>query len=155
MGFNEYEKFDAIGLAGLIKKKEVSPLEVMESCIDRINERNPKLNAVIATNYDKIYETINKTIPEGPLGGVPFLLKDLNTHCVDMPATNGCAAFKDFYPKQDSILVSRYKAGGLVILGKTNTPELGLNISTEPKLFGHTRNQYNLCLLYTSPSPRE
>ena len=108
MGFNEYEKFDAIGLAELIKKKEVSPLEVMESCIDRINERNPKLNAVIATNYDKIYEIINKTIPEGPLGGVPFLLKDLNTHCVDMPATNGCAAFKEFYPKKDSILVSRY-----------------------------------------------
>jgi len=144
MGFNEYEKFDAIGLAELIKKKEVSPLEVMESCIDRINERNPKLNAVIATNYDKIYEIINKTIPEGPLGGVPFLLKDLNTHCVDMPATNGCAAFKEFYPKKDSILVSRYKIGGLVILGKTNTPELGLNISTEPNLFGPTRNPYNL-----------
>ena len=144
MGFNEYEKFDAIGLAELIKKKEVSPLEVMESCIDRINERNPKLNAVIATNYDKIYEIINKTIPEGPLGGVPFLLKDLNTHCVDMPATNGCAAFKEFYPKKDSILVSRYKTGGLVILGKTNTPELGLNISTEPNLFGPTRNPYNL-----------
>ena len=76
MGFNEYEKFDAIGLAELIKKKEVSPLEVIESCIDRINERNPKLNAVIATNYHKIYETINKTIPEGLLGGVPFLLKE-------------------------------------------------------------------------------
>ena len=144
MGFNEYDKFDAIGLAGLIKKKEVSPLEVMESCIDRINEGIPKLNSVIATKDDKIYEIINKTIPEGPLGGVPFLLKDLNTHCVDMPATNGCAAFKEFYPKKDSILVSRYKTGGLVILGKTNTPELGLNISTEPNLFGPTRNPYNL-----------
>lgn len=143
MSFKEYDRYDATGLAKLIRDKEISALEVVETAIERIEERNPELNAVIATRFEQALEEVKHGASEGPLGGVPFVLKDLNTYCAGLPATNGCRAFKDFYPEHDSVLVSRYRAGGLVIVGKTNTPELGLNVSTEPALFGVTKNPHH------------
>ena len=143
MSFKEYQQYDATGLAGLIRAKEISALEVVETAIERVEALNPELNAVIATLFDQAMDEVKQAPPDGPLGGVPFLLKDLNTFCVGAPATNGCLAFKDVHPEKDSILVSRYRAGGLVIVGKTNTPELGLNVSTEPALFGVTKNPHD------------
>ena len=143
MSFKEYEDHDATGLANLIRDKQVSALEVVETAVERIEDRNPELNAVIATLFDEALVQVKQGTPDGPLGGVPFLLKDLNTYCAGLPATNGCYAFKDFRPEHDSVLVSRYRAGGLVILGKTNTPELGLNVATEPALFGPTKNPHD------------
>ena len=140
---DDYERYDASGLAKLIRDKEVSALEIIDTAIGRIEQHNPKLNAVIATLFDEAREQVRQKTPDGPLGGVPFLLKDLNTYCAGVPATNGSHAFKDFRPERDSVLVSRYRAGGLVILGKTNTPELGLNVSTEPALFGATKNPHD------------
>lgn len=142
-GFSDYGQYDATGLARLIRSKEVSSTEVVEAAIERIEKKNPELNAVIATLYDQALDQTRRGVPDGPLAGVPFLLKDLNTFWAGAPATNGSYAFREFYPQRDSELVARYRRGGLVIIGKTNTPELGLNISTEPALFGPTRNPHD------------
>ena len=140
MNAEQYQRYDATGLARLVRSGEVSAVELIHTAIERIEALNPSFNAVIAKLYDTAIAQAERGTPEGPLGGVPFLLKDLNTFCVGAPATHGCYAFKDFYPPNDSALVSRYRAGGLIILGKTNTPELGLNVATEPALFGVTKN---------------
>ena len=142
-GFCEYEHYDAIGLAELIRTRELSAVEVAEAAIARIEARNPALNAVIATAFEPGLDQARHDVIDGPLAGVPFVLKDLNTLCEGMPATHGCRAFKDFRPERDSELVSRYRRAGLIILGKTNTPEFGLNITTEPALFGPTKNPHD------------
>ena len=140
---DEYENFDAVGLATLIADKEVSALEVVESAIARIESRNSALNAVIATLFDDARVAVGRGLPRGPLSGVPYLVKDLNTWIGGVPATNGSRAFREHVPETDSILLSRLRAAGLVILGKTNTPELGLNICTAPSLFGATKNPFD------------
>ena len=98
MSFSEYEQYDATGLAQLIRDQEISAVEVVEAAIERIETRNPDLNAVIATLFEPALEQVKRSAPKGPLAGVPFLLKDLNTFCVGAPTTNGSYAFKDFYP---------------------------------------------------------
>lgn len=141
--FKEYQKYDALGLAELIKKKEVSPLELCEAAIERIELLNPKLNAVIYRMYDEARESIKSKLPKGRFSGVPFLLKDLQAAYKGVPMTRGSKAYKNFIPDYDSELVTRFKSAGLVILGKTNTPEFGLMGTTEPKLHGPTLNPWN------------
>jgi amidase len=143
-GFKEYEQYDALGLADLIRKKEISPLEVCDEAIRRIEQVNPKLNAVVCSMYDLARKATAEPLPDGPFCGVPFLLKDLLDAYAGVPLTSGSKACKDFVPDQDSELVHRYKQAGLITLGKTNTPEFGLVAYTEPELFGATRNPWNL-----------
>ena len=143
---SEYDQYDAVGLAGLIAKSELGPSEPIEAAISRIESRNPRLNAVVAKCFDAARGLIAKGLPDGPLAGVPYLVKDLNTWLAGVPATNGSQAFAETTPESDGILVSRLKAAGLVILGKTNTPEFGLNICTAPKLFGPTVNPFDATL---------
>ncbi len=143
MNFDEYNRYDATGLAQLIADREVSIAEVTETAISAIESLNPELNAVIAPMFDMARESIKSDLPDGPLRGVPYLVKDLNTWVAGVPATNGSRAFRDFIPTQDSVLISRMREAGLVILGKTNTPEFGLNICTSPKIFGLTRNPFD------------
>ena len=140
---DEYENVDAVGLATLIADKKVSALEVVESAIARIESRNSTLNAVVATLFDDARVAVGRGLPRGPLSGVPYLVKDLNTWIEGVPATNGSRAFREHVPETDSILISRLRTAGLVILGKTNTPELGLNICTAPSLFGATKNPFD------------
>jgi amidase len=140
MRFDEYNRYDAMGLAGLIASHEVSPAEVTEVAISAIETLNPELNAVVTPLFEAARDSVQAGLGEGPLKGVPYLLKDLNTWMAGVPATNGCRGFRDFEPMQDSVLVSRLRNAGLVILGKTNTPEFGLNICTSPVLFGPTPN---------------
>ena len=142
-GFKEYDQFDGLGLAELVKKKEVSPAEICEEAIDRIERVNPALNAVITPMYDLARKAIGESLPDGPFTGVPFLLKDLLGDFAGVPQTMGSKACKNYIPAQDSELVKRYKQTGLVILGKTNTPEFGLLGITEPALHGPTRNPWN------------
>ena len=142
-GFAEYAHYDGLGLADLVKKKEVSAAELCEEAITRIERVNPVLNAVITPMYDLARKAIEKSLPEGPFTGVPFLLKDLLSDFAGVPQTMGSKACKNYIPAQDSELVKRYKQAGLVILGKTNTPEFGLKGITEPELFGPTRNPWN------------
>ncbi len=142
-GFKEYDQYDGLGLAELVKKKEISPAEICEEAITRIERVNPTLNAVITPMYDLARKTVRETLPDGTFSGVPFLLKDLLGDFAGVPQTMGSKALKNYVPTQDSELVRRYKKAGLVILGKTNTPEFGLKGITEPELHGPTRNPWN------------
>jgi amidase len=142
-GFVEYDQYDGLGLAALVKKKEVSAAEICEEAITRIERVNPALNAVITPMYDLARKAVGQSLPDGPFTGVPFLLKDLLGDFAGVRQTMGSKACKNYIPAQDSELVNRYKQAGLVILGKTNTPEFGLKGITEPELHGPTRNPWN------------
>jgi amidase len=141
-GFKEYDRYDGLGLAELIRGRQVSAAEVCAAAIERIERLNPGLNAVVFPMFDLARRSLPER-PEGPFGGVPFLLKDLLSICAGVPLTFGCKALKNFVPDHDSELVRRYRRAGLVILGKTNTPEFGLVAYTEPELFGPTRNPWD------------
>jgi amidase len=142
-GFKEYEQYDGLGLAELVKKKEVSAAEICEEAIRRIERVNPALNAVITPMYDLARQAVQATLPDGPFTGVPFLLKDYLLDFAGVSQTMGSRACKNYIPSQDSELVKRYKKAGVVILGKTNVPEFGLVGVTEPELHGPTRNPWN------------
>ncbi|HPI91997.1 MAG TPA: amidase family protein [Deltaproteobacteria bacterium] len=141
--FQEYDRYDALGLAGLVRKKDVTPAELCEEAIVRIERINPRINAVIYRMFDSARKSTGEKLPDGPFTGVPFLLKDLLTACAGFPLTMGSRAFQHYIPPRDSELMTRYKAAGVVVLGKTNTPEFGLMGITEPELHGPTRNPWN------------
>src|SRR5208337_3537843 len=112
--------------------------------INRIESINPKLNAVIYRMYDIARRAARTPLPKGPFTGVPFLCKDLITAYGGVPLTSGSKAYKNYIPAEDTELMKRYKAAGVLIMGKTNTPEFGLMGITEPELHGPTRNPWNL-----------
>jgi len=143
-GFSHYDKYDGLGLAELVRKKEVKPSELVEEAISRIEKLNPQLNAVIYKMYGLARKAADGEIPDGPFKGVPFLMKDLLLAYAGVPLTNGSRFFKDFVPDHDSELVKRFKAAGIIVVGKTNTPEFGLVPITEPELFGPTNNPWDL-----------
>src|SRR5690349_68691 len=140
----DYSQHDAVALAGLVRKREVSAQELLDEAIARVERVNPRVNAVVSRNPEQACAAIANGLPDGPLGGVPFLLKDLHALIEGSITTNGCRFFADNRADHDTELVARYKKAGLVIFGKTNTPEFGLTITTEPRLFGPTRNPWNL-----------
>jgi amidase len=143
-GFSDYDKYDGLGLAELVRKKEVKPSELVEEAISRIEKLNPQLNAVIYKMYELARKAADGDLPDGPFKGVPFLIKDILTAYAGAPLTNGSRFFKDFVPDHDSELVKRFKAAGVIVVGKTNTPEFGLVPITEPELFGPTNNPWDL-----------
>ena len=143
-GFKEYDQYDGLGLAELIRKKQVLVSEVCQAAIERIDRLNPQLNAVIFPMGYLSEKSIRNLPSSGPFRGVPFLLKDLLAAYAGVPLTSGCRALRNYIPIHDSELVLRYKQAGTIILGKTNTPEFGLLGYTEPELFGPTRNPWNL-----------
>lgn len=134
---------DATSIAALIRNDEASPREVAEAAIKRIEEYNGDLNAVVATRFERALDEIDAGLPDGPLRGVPILVKDLGMNVAGVPSTRGSRLFADNVPTRDSELVARYRRAGMVVLGTTNTPEFGLNASTEPQLFGPTRNPWD------------
>lgn len=142
--FKDYANYDALGLAQLIKNKDVSASELLDTAIAQAEQENPAINAIITKLYDYGHEQIKQGLPEGSFSGVPFLLKDLLGSLEGTPMSNGSAAFKGNISPSDSEMVKRYKSSGLVIFGKTNTPEFGLMGVTEPTAFGPTRNPWNL-----------
>ncbi len=142
-GFDDYDQHDAVGLAALIARREISAEEVVEAAIARIEAANPALNAVIHPMFDEGRAALARGLPEGPLAGVPYLLKDLYMLYAGVPTRNGCGLFADHVADHDSTLTERLKAAGLVILGKTNTPEFGISAGTEPATFGATKNPWN------------
>ena len=142
-GFKEYDHYDGLGLAELVKKKEISSVELCEEAIARIEKVNLKLNAVITPMFELARKSVQEPLPEGPYTGVPFLLKDLLADFAGVPQTRGSRACKNYIPDHDSEMVKRFKKAGLIVLGKTNTPEFGLLGYTEPELHGPTRNPWN------------
>lgn len=144
MGFDAYAEFDGLGLAKLVRRGEVEPGELIEEAITRIEKLNPRLNAVIHKMYDLAREAAGGGHPVGPFGGIPFLLKDLVAAYAGVPMRLGSRFHRDFVPNHDSEIVRRFKAAGVIILGKTNTPEYGLMTVTEPELFGPSNNPWDL-----------
>jgi amidase len=143
-GFSDFGKYDGLGLAELVRKREVKPGELVEEAIGRIEKVNPQVNAVIHKMYDLARESAEGGLPDGPFRGVPFLLKDLAAAYAGVPLRGGSRFQRDFVPDHDSEIVKRYKAAGVITLGKTNTPEYGLVPVTEPELFGPSNNPWDL-----------
>ncbi|HEV8239018.1 MAG TPA: amidase [Thermoanaerobaculia bacterium] len=140
----EYDRLDAVDLAALVRRGEVQPRELVDAAIERIERRDPALHAVVHRRFERAREEAAAPLPDGPLRGVPFLLKDLLGEMAGEPLTCGCRFLRDYRPRYDADVVQRYRAAGLVILGRTNTPELGLVGTTEPLLHGPTRNPWDL-----------
>ncbi len=143
-GFKEYENHDALGLAELVRRKAVAPEELLEAAIARVEARNTAINAVTMKLYDFGRRAIADGLPDGPFRGVPFLMKDLTAPVAGVKMTRGSKFFADAPPASaDSEHVSRLKRAGLVIFGRTNTCELGLSLTCEPRLHGPTRNPWH------------
>ena len=134
---------DATAQAELVRKKEIKPIELVEGAIERIERLNPELNAVVTPLYDHAREAVEGGLPDGPFTGVPFVIKDLGATYGGVRQTSGTAFTKDFVPPHDSELVVRQKKAGLVFIGKTNTPEIGILPTTESHLLGPCKNPWN------------
>jgi amidase len=146
MTIAEYASYDALGLAELVRRGEVTAAELVESAIERIERHNGALNAVIFEAYD-LARSLAVRQPRagtgGSLQGVPMLLKDAGGDCQGMPTTFACRALAELPPSDhDSSQVAHFKAAGLIPLGKTNTPEWGFLGCTEPFLYGATHNPW-------------
>lgn len=144
MALEEYIQKDAVGLAEWVRAGEVSPLELVEEAIHRIEAVNPQLNAVIHTIYDHAIAAAKGDLPDGPFRGVPFLVKDLMSAYAGEPMNMGSRFTRGYVPDYDVEAVRRFKQAGLIVVGKTNTPEFGLTFFTEPELFGTTNNPWDL-----------
>lgn len=145
MRFPEYESYDALGLAQLIARGEVTASEVLEAAIARVEARNPRVNAVVARFDEQARERARAIAPgAAPFAGVPYLVKDLGVTITGLPTSNGSAVLKDLPAEFTSTIVRRLESAGLNIAGKTNTSEFGLTLTTEPRAFGPTRNPWNL-----------
>jgi Asp-tRNA(Asn)/Glu-tRNA(Gln) amidotransferase A subunit family amidase len=142
--FEAYESYDALGLAELVRRGEVTPMELLDAAIERVEARNPALNAVVMPMYAEARSRIRSGLPLGPLRGVPFLIKDLGLCYKGFATTFGSRLYADAVADHHSTLVNRYLKAGLVIFGKTNTPEFGITVTTEPKLYGPCRNPWDL-----------
>ena len=140
----DYDKYDGLGLAELIRKKQILPLELLHAVRQRLAAVNPKLNAFALLFFDQAEAAIKQGLPEGPFKGVPFALKDLGMNLTGTITSYGSRVWKNNLASSDSTLVARYKNAGLVIFGKTTSPELGLTATTESVVYGKTRNPWNL-----------
>jgi amidase len=146
MKTEEYCDHDALGLAHLVRRGEVSAAEVCDAAIARIEALNPTLNAVIARRFDQARTEARHAAPGGdkPFAGVPVLLKGLVQSHRDLPSAEGSRFLVQYRPGVTSELAARMEAAGAIVLGKTNAPEFGLLAATEPELFGPTRNPWDL-----------
>lgn len=141
--FSDYQAHDAVGLAALVRRREVSPVELLESALARLEAVNPLINAVVDRFTEDAFAQARSLTGEEPLAGVPFLLKDLNIQVLGRRTSNGSRLWRDHRAVKDSTVTARYRAAGLLLFGFTNTAELGLACETAPALFGPTRNPWN------------
>lgn len=133
---------DAVGTAAAIRSGELTAREAVEQAITRIEKHDRELNAVVGRRFDEALAEVDAGLPGGPLTGVPVLVKDLGMQVAGLPHTRGSRLWAGDVASTDSELVARYRRAGMVVLGTTNTPELGKNASTEPLLHGATRNPW-------------
>jgi len=140
----DYDQYDALGLAELVKRGETSAEALLEEAISRTEARDGEVGAIVIRMFDQARKTVAAGVPNGPFEGVPFLLKDLHLAWPGVRLTNGSQLFTDFVPDFESELVARYRRAGFVVFGKTHSPEFGLTTSSESRLFGQTRNPWNL-----------
>ena len=143
MAFKEYGNYDAVGLAELVRKKQVTAGELLDEAIARTARVDREINAVVVKHYDFAKHQIDKGLPDGPFTGVPFLLKDLDL-LEGTCTTFGASVFKNEIADHSGTLARRFLNSGLTIFGKSASPEFGLMPTTEPRLHGPTRNPWNL-----------
>jgi amidase len=134
---------DATDLAALVAAGDVTPLELVDGAIGRIEALNPQLNAVIFELFDRARAEARGKLPAGPFRGVPFLLKDLMCELAGTPFAEGTEYSGDYVSTTTQELAARYAAAGFVVCGKTNAPEFGILPTTEPRRFGPTRNPWD------------
>src|ERR1700744_335265 len=144
MAFAEYDCHDGLGLAALVKKGSVTVLEVVDEAIARAERLNPKLNAIVFKDYERARDAAKAMTPHGIFAGVPTLLKDMRAAATGMPTRSGSRMMPAIPSDHDSTLVARYRANGLIPLGKTNVPEFGIVPTTESLLYGAAHNPWNL-----------
>jgi amidase len=142
--FADYPNYDGLALAELVRRRQVTPAELVDAAIARIEAINPRVNAVVTRMFDSARRAAAGPLPPGPFTGVPMLVKDLLADCAGVPTGAGTRLLRDVPAEQDAEIVSRYRRSGAIILGKTNTPEFGLVPYTEPEACGVTRNPWDL-----------
>lgn len=143
--FREYPGLDALSLAGLIERGDVSAAEVLEAAFERIQAFNPRLNAICLLADEAARQTVRRGVPKGPFSGVPFVLKDITAAAEGLPMSCGSRFFRGIGGDHDTELVARYRRAGLVLLGRTTTPEMAISPATEAAVYGApTRNPWSL-----------
>ncbi|MEY4256150.1 MAG: hypothetical protein RLZZ141_1377 [Pseudomonadota bacterium] len=140
---DDYCDYDGLGLADLVARKEVSPAELVEAAIERVERHNPSLNAVVYKGYEDARKAAQGPLPDGPFKGVPFLIKDLGMPVAGWPRSSGSRFAQHMVDQEDGGLTRRYREAGVIPLGKTNTPEYGITGTTEGALLGPCRNPWN------------
>ncbi len=140
---DEYGEYDALGLADLVRRKSVSPTELLDAALERAQDAQDQLNCFSSLFPDIAREQIATGLPEGPFKGVPYATKDLGVEIRGAPLTGGSRAFRGNVAARDSVLTKRYRAAGFTLFGQTTSPEYGLTTSTESALYGQTRNPWN------------
>src|SRR5436190_14433965 len=143
---DDLASLDALAHADLVRSGAATPLELCKAAIERIERVNPQINAVIGTRFERALEEASAPLPSGPFRGVPFLVKDLGLTMAGEPYHAGTRALKNagYVATEDSATARRFRGSGLVVLGRTNTPEFGNTITTEPLSYGPSRNPWNL-----------
>ena len=144
MAFENYSDYDGLGLANLVRRREVSPYELVDSAIDAIEQLNPTLNCVVQQLRDHARAEIRAGLPQGPFHGVPFLVKEFGMHFKGMHASGGSRLAAGIRFDSDTELMTRCKNAGLVTVGTSTTPEMAFNASTESVMYGPTCNPWNL-----------
>ena len=144
MNNSEYFSYDALGLAELVRTKQISSIELLEVAIALTEKLDPKLNAVPIKHFELARKNLKNNADSGIFNGVPFLLKDLNNYLKGTVTSGGSRVLENITADHTSELVKRTLDSGLNIFGKTNSPELGLTVTTEPVLYGPTRNPWDL-----------
>ena len=141
----DYEGFDATGLAALVAKGDVTPTELLDAALARVDSLNPALNAVVLMQEDVARTAISAGLPDGPFRGVPFLLKDLGAEAVDFPSHNGSRLLANTRYADDSAIYERMRGTGVVTFGRTTSPEGGIGPATQSAVYGGpTRNPWDL-----------
>jgi amidase len=143
-GFAEYDSYDALGLADLVRRGEVRSSDLVEECISRIERANAQINAVVLELFDAARARSAQALGDGPFAGVPFLVKDLIQRIPGVPTQEGSMFFKGWTPTNETLLYRRWLDAGVVPAGKTATSELGLLPVVETELHGVTRNPWML-----------
>jgi amidase len=142
--FNDYADYDGLGLAQLIRERQISAEEVLETAISLCEKGNDWLNAVVHPAYEQARKQLRQGLPDGPFAGVPMLIKNTGFEVKDQLLSSGSRLFEGVISSQDSTLVARYRKAGLLLIGKSNTPEFALSFTTEPLAGKPTRNPWDL-----------
>ena len=129
---DELSFLDGTAQADLVRRGEVTPLDLVEAAITRIEGLNPWLNAVVTRLYERARTAAVEALPTRPFAGVPFLLKDFAAEARGTRLTEGSAYLTAYTSQEDSELVRRFESSGLIVVGKTNTPEFAIGVTTEP-----------------------